>query len=345
MSRCASRTGAGESATVHSKEPLGGVWVAAMTAFISGLSIFVNSYGVGAFSSPAVYTTAKNLVAALVLVVATLFAVRRPARRRPLLSRWACSPNKEHSLGGDRLFARRELTGRRPRAVGWWLGLGYVGVVGGGAAFVLFFEGLASTAPTSAAFLHDGLVVWVSLLAVSLLREHLRMWNLVAIAFLMAGQVAVLGGVGQLAASRGEMLVLSATLLWAVEVVVSKSLLRGTSPAFVSLVRMGGGSLVLLGYLAVEGGLPALASLSASQLGWVLVTGLLLAGYVASWLTALSRAPAVEVTSVLVGSTLVTSLLSALAGTLPLAPALGGLVLIAFGIAMFMWQGIRRVAA
>ena len=33
------------------------------------------------------------------------------------------------------------------------------------------------------------------------------------------------------------------------------------------------------------------------QLGWVLLTGLLLSGYVATWMTALARARALDVTS------------------------------------------------
>ena len=39
---------------------------------------------------------------------------------------------------------------------------------------------------------------------------------------------------------------------------------------------------------------------TAGQLGWVLFTGLLLAGYVGTWMTALSRARAIDVTSILV---------------------------------------------
>ena len=50
-------------------------------------------------------------------------------------------------------------------------------------------------------------------------------------------------------------LVLAATFLWAVEVVVAKRLLSGIAPATLSLVRMGVGSVALLGYLAFEGSL------------------------------------------------------------------------------------------
>jgi hypothetical protein len=56
-----------------------GVLVAALTAFVSGISVFVNSYGVHAFASPTTYTTAKNIVAAIVLAAVVGFARLRHA--------------------------------------------------------------------------------------------------------------------------------------------------------------------------------------------------------------------------------------------------------------------------
>ena len=112
------------------------------------------------------------------------------------------------------------------------VGLAYVGIIGGGLAFVLFFNGLARTTAEPAAFWHDTLVVWVSLLAVVFLRERLRWWNVGAIALLVVGQAILSGGIGHLAADGGELLVLSATLLWAVEVVVAKKLLETLAPSY-----------------------------------------------------------------------------------------------------------------
>ena len=42
---------------------MNGVLVAGITAVISGISVFANSYGVHHVPSPSVYTTGKNLVA------------------------------------------------------------------------------------------------------------------------------------------------------------------------------------------------------------------------------------------------------------------------------------------
>jgi drug/metabolite transporter (DMT)-like permease len=316
---------------------LPGVFVAAVTALISGVSVFVNSYGVHAVRQPTVYTTAKNLVATIILATLALTAtgLRRSVGWHAG-EHWV-TPPRHRAVDGK--GAWRQWTPWRG------LALAYVGVVGGGAAFILFFDGLARTTATPAAFLHDSLVIWVALLAMPLLRERLNSWNLAAIVLLVGGQIAVLGGVGQLAMNTGDLLVLAATLLWAVEVVVAKQLLSDLSPGAVSLVRMGVGSAVLVIYLAVHGSLGALFSFTAGQLGWVVLTGALLAGYVGTWMTALCRARAVDVTSVLVASTLVTALLTTVAGTAPVPPEVLGLALIAVGVGLVVWFSRRRAVA
>jgi drug/metabolite transporter (DMT)-like permease len=315
---------------------LPGVLVAGVTALISGLSVFVNSYGVHAVTSPAVYTTAKNLVAAVILFGCALAAWRTR-------NRWPASPAARFVSvyrGGAMAGTERQMS--RGSGLFRWIGLAYVGIVGGGLAFVLFFDGLADTTATPAAFWRDTLVIWVAVLAVPILRERVTWWNMAAIVLLVVGEVAVTGGVGQLAASRGELLVLAASMLWAVEVVVAKILLRGVAPATLSLVRMGVGALALVAYLAVSGSLHSLVSLDASQVGWVLLTGLLLSGYVATWMTALARARALDVTSILVGSALVTALLQAAAGTASLARPALGLTLIAVGTGTVLWMGLHH---
>ena len=304
---------------------LPGVVVAGMTALISGLSVFVNSYGVHSVAPPSVYTTAKNLVATFLLATVALIA-------------WGIRRRSRHSFAARFVATARGLGSPRQAPGSWrswgparWAGLAYIGIFGGGIAFVLFFEGLADTTATPAAFWRDSLVVWVAVLALVFLRERLAWWNVAAIAVLVVGQVAIAGGVGHLAADRGEILVLAATLLWAVEVVVAKFLLRDVSPAALALVRMGIGALTLIVYLAATGTLHVLTAFHSTQVGWALLTGLLLAAYVGTWMTALARARAVDVTSVLVGSALITALLQAAAGTTSIAPQALGLLLVTAG--------------
>lgn len=310
----------------RARRPFTGLAVAAATALVSGVSIFVNSYGVHAVASPVLYTTAKNIVAAVVL---TAFALTAPrARRSAPLGR---SPDHGPvTVRGQ--FARR-------------VALAYVGVVGGGLAFVLFFNGLAVSEPAPAAFWRDTLVVWVAILAAPTLRERMNWWNLASIALLVAGEIVITGGVGTLSADHGELDVLASSVLWALEVVIVKRLLRDVAPATLSVVRMSVGSLTLVGYLAASGGLGGLVELDVHQLAWVALTGLLLAGYVGTWMTALSRARAVDVTSILVAGALVTSVLQATAGTLAYSTNLLGLGLIAGGVALVGMVGRRGDSA
>jgi len=279
-----------------------GVGLAIGTALISGLAIYLNSYGVKAVPDAAVYTTAKNGVAALILVGLAL------------------------GLGAAR--EARALDGRR-RA-----GLLAIAVIGGSVPFVLFFSGLAiATAPT-AAFIQKTLFIWVALMALPLLGERIGLVQIGALGVLLVGQVLVAPPTG-MGWGAGETMILAATLLWAVEVVLAKRLLVGISAPLLGAARMGLGFLVLIGYLAVSGRLAGLGALSGQALIWVLVTGVLLAGYVATWFAALRFAPATTVTSILVGAAVVTGALSSVSsGKAPDLRAVVGYVLIAVAVAL-----------
>jgi drug/metabolite transporter (DMT)-like permease len=300
-----------------------GLAVAGLTAIVSGFSVFVNSYAVHSVTEPSVFTTAKNMVAFLLLAAGTLAARGwRRARTGAAAAHWTEVAAPTPASGHARLTPAH------------WAGLAYVGVVGGGVAFVLFFDGLARTTATPAAFLRDTLVIWVVVIAVAFKRERVTAWNVGAVALLVVGEVALAHGIGHLALDSGNLLVLASSVLWAVEAVIARRLLADVAPATLSMVRMGVGAAALLAYLAATGALGALFSLGASQFGWVVLTGCFLAGYVGTWMTALSRARALDVTSVLVASALVTALLQAAAGNESLGPQVLGLCLIAAGTAV-----------
>jgi drug/metabolite transporter (DMT)-like permease len=258
-----------------------GVAIAFATAIISGVSIWVNGRAVRHFDDATVYTTAKNLVAGTLLI--TIFFVGRGAR------------------------GRREAAALDRRQ---WLSLLAVGVVGGSVPFVLFFEGLARAEATQASFIQKTLVVWVALLAVPLLHERFGWPHAVAIALLIAGQAWLVGSAGTIAVGEGEAMILAATLLWAVEIVFVKHLLGSLSPSLLAAARMGFGAALLLSWVAVSGRWSALTGLDSEQWRWVLLTGLLLTAYVATWYAALARAQAIDVTAVLVFGAFVTAALS-----------------------------------
>ena len=182
-------------------------------------------------------------------------------------------------------------------------------MVGGSVPFVLFFEGLARASSSQAAFIHKTLVIWVAVLAIPLLYERLRALHVVAIATLLAGQAVLAGGLVGFRFGRGEWLILGATLLWSVEVVLAKWLLRDVPARTVAVVRMAAGAMLLTVWVAsaVDG---PLAGLDSEGWTWAALTGVVLAGYVALWFSALALAPAVDVTAVLVVAAVVTGVLN-----------------------------------
>jgi drug/metabolite transporter (DMT)-like permease len=280
-----------------------GIGLALVAALISGVSVWVNAMAVKAFGDAILYTTVKNLIAAALLIAITAVLTRR-------------------TLG-------QGLT--PPHGLRQMLGLSFVGVVGGGVAFVLFFQGLALTTASSAGFIQKTLVIWVAILAVSFLRERFGGMHVAAIALLVVGQLLAAGGVAIPVMSSGEALIFFATLLWAIEVIIAKWLLAGLSPMTVAVVRMGVGSVALIAFSAMTGHMAVLGSLAASQLAWVALTGVILTAYVATWLFALARAQATDVTAMLVCGAIVTAILSAGAQPGALVPAASGLAVIAAG--------------
>lgn len=279
--------------------PRTGIYLALGTALISGVSVFVNGFAVRQFSDPATYTTLKNAVAAMILVGAFL------------------------AVGGV------------PRALGTrrWLGLAVLGLIGGSVPFLLFFTGLAQATAPAAAVIHKTLFIWVALLAVVLLRERLGAWQIGALGVLLVATLLVQPPTG-VSWGGGESLIAIATGLWAIETIVAKRLLGAVPPLVAGAGRMGFGLVVLVGYLAVSGRLGIVAQLGPVQWAWVLGTGVLLAGYVATWYGALRRAPAATVAAVLTLGAPITAGLSAVVnGGVPAAGPLGGylLMLVAAG--------------
>jgi drug/metabolite transporter (DMT)-like permease len=291
-----------------------GVALAFAAACISGFSVYLNSFAVREFGDPILYTTAKNLVAAAILLAA-----------------------------GTLLTATRSPSGLAlPRTLREQVGLLAVGVVGGGIAFALFFQGLAQTSSISAAFIQKTLVIWVAVLAVAFLRERFTLLHVAAIALLVVGQAVASGGLGPLALDPGQAMVLAATLLWSVEIVIVKSLLRGLSPLTVALGRLGIGVVVLSAIATVTGAATQLALVTPQAWLWVALTGVVLSAYVATWYFALARAGAIDVTAVLVFGAVITAVLGAGVRGTSLAPTALGLAFITFGCVLIAALGAER---
>jgi len=288
-----------------------GVALALVTATISGFAIFINSYAVKEFDSPAVFTTLKNTLVGAALLALLL---------RP-----------EHRTEARRLTPKRAL------------GLVSLGVIGGSIPFVLFFEGLTRVDSGNAAFLHKTLFVWVAILAVILLRERLGRAQLAALGLLFLAQW-LLGDPGTLLGT-GVAMVFGATLLWACEVTLARRLLSSTSAGLAASGRMTIGAALLLVYLAITGKIGAAAELTVVQWAWVMGTSAVLLGYVTTWYAALRLAPATAVTCVLAVGAPITATLNAIAGRpAPTSEQLVGYAVLLGAVLIFATTSIWRTA-
>jgi drug/metabolite transporter (DMT)-like permease len=293
-----------------------GLGLAAMTAIISGISVFVNSFAVKELPDAGLFTTLKNGVAALVLLGVAL----------PVLRRRGTSLRLDRSAG---------------------VRLTMIAIVGGSVPFLLFFTGLAMASAPSAAFIHKTLFIWVALLAVPFLGERLGWLQVAALGGLLASQILIVPPNG-VAWGVGETMIAAATLLWSVEVILAKRLLARVDPLVVGVGRLGIGVVFLFGYLLLTGKLALIGTLGMSQWTWVLLTGVLLAGYVGTWFSALRLAPATVVTSVLVLAAPITASLDVVFNGKVLAQTAltgYGLVLMAAALLVVGSFRARRIAA
>jgi hypothetical protein len=102
---------------------------------------------------------------------------------------------------------------------------------------------------------------------------------------------------------------------------------------------MAGGAVLLVMWGWFGGVFGAMGVLGLTQIGWVLVTGVVLAGYVGTWYAALARAPALDVTAVLVGGAIITAALRYMVSGTPL-PSMEGLVLVGMGFILAIAAGL-----
>lgn len=253
-----------------------GIGFALITMVISGVAVFANGLLVKGID-PVVHTTVKNSVSAVLLLIVLM------------MRGYGVQMRQLRGIDSLKLLA--------------------VGVIGGSVPFVLFFSGLKMIGPVEAAMIHKTLVIWVAILAIPFLSERLSLKMTMGIVFLyMSNYVVGFEGFGSF--SAGHLMVLGATLLWAVENVLAKRLLADIPAEVVGGARMGVGSLLLILFLILSGKGVLVQDLSSSQWLSLIALGVLLFGYVATWYRALQLAPATMVSSILVGATVITTLLS-----------------------------------
>lgn len=246
------------------------------TALISGASIFINKYGISVFN-PYIFTFLKN---ALVAVFLSAF-----------------------------LFVFWDFSSFKGLKKKHWLILLAIGLVGGGIPFLLFFKGLSLTSAAGASFIQKTMFVWIFVLAGVFLKEKITKKFIFAGFLLMAGNLVLLK-ISDINFDKGSFLILAATILWAVENVMSKYILKEVSPRIVMWARMFFGSIFIFAFLFFTHQVPIITKINPEQTGWILVTGVILLGYVITWYSGLKYIKVTEAAIILMLGSPITTMLS-----------------------------------
>lgn len=287
-----------------------GLLLVFIAACVSGFSVFINSFAVKGFDS-SVFTFSKNLVVAVLLFSIVL---------------------------GFGLFKEiKELTRDQ------WMRLAIIGLVGGSIPFLLFFKGLAMADGSAASFIHKLLFIFVTVFSVILLREKINKLFVAGAILLITGTAVFI--VPKMSFSIGLLLILLATMMWALENVLAKKMTRTISGTTVAFGRMFFGSLFIFLFLLLTGKAPLTVTMGAAQYGWIAITSIFLFGYVLAYYNGIRRISVIQASCVLTLGAPMTALLSFLWGsTVPVHQWIGMLIIAAgAGTILFLGQKTKDI--
>jgi len=279
-----------------------GLWLVLGTAIISGVSVFINKFGVSSIDS-SLFTGAKNIIVALFLFSLILLA---------------------------KDFKKlKELTRQD------YTKLLLIGLVGGSIPFLLFFKGLQLTTAAQGSFIQKTMFVWAGVLALAFLKEKLDKGVVIGAVLLLAGNFLLLK-LNNFVFSTGDLLILAATLLWSAETIISKQALKRIDSKIVAWGRMFFGSLIILAFLAVTNKLSLIGTITSAQFIWILVTSAFLLGYVLTWYSGLKEIKVTVATSILLIGSVITTTLDLVWGVRITAPQIIGSMLLVVGVAFIL---------
>jgi len=254
-----------------------GLILALMAAIVSGFSVFLNKIAESNWSNSNIYTTEKNIVAAL-LLSGILIGV---LKYKTLLE----------IKGAD------------------WIKIVLIGLIGGSIPFLLFFKGLSLTDAASAGFWNKTIFVWVAILAWPILKEKLGKIQILAFGLIILGNLSLLWPF-KLVLDRASILILVATLIWALEYIIAKNFMAQIKVEVLAWGRMFFGSIFLILYLIFTNQASGLIHTSMSQLPWLLIVGVMLFIYVISWYGALKKLPVALTAAIITIASPITTLLN-----------------------------------
>ena len=277
-----------------------GTKLALAAAVASGISVFINSSGVKT-ADPFAYTIYKNAVAGLLFAAAIFFA-------------------------GNFNGTIKEIRSNVPK-------LALISIIGGAIPFLMFFWGLSLMSGVAGSFIYRLLFVFSAILAAVFLKEKLSWKYTAGAGIALAGNYILLGS-GKLGLGLGEMLVLGATLFWAVEWTVTKPMLKTISANSIAFARMAGGAVAMIALVVLAGRAQTLVNVDASFLGWSAVVGVSLFAMLSLWYSALSHNTLSKAAAIFTLGGPVTTLLSFAFGQSVSAATASGMLLVALGIAI-----------
>lgn len=267
-----------------------GILLVFSTAIISGFAIFINQFGVSIIN-PYIFTGLKNITVA-VLVCCLLLAMKD----------W------------------RLLKGLSKK---YWGLLLAIGLIGGSIPFLLFFKGLSLTTSVQGAFIHKTMFIYVAVLAALFLKEKIGKKLIFGGLLLLLGNVLLLKFIPY-SIGKGDLLILLATLFWAGESIISKYTLRKLPARIVMWGRMFFGSIFILAFLASAGQMSLIGTINTNQIIWVIITSVLLLGYVVTWYSGLKHIPvSMAATILLLGAPITTLFSFVYSGVISLQQVLG----------------------
>ncbi|MFH1589449.1 MAG: DMT family transporter [archaeon] len=279
-----------------------GLLLVLLTAIISGVSIFLNAFGVKDIN-PYLFTGAKNLIVGVFLLSLFLFA------------------------GNFKELKALNLKD--------WRNLGFIGLIGGSIPFLLFFKGLQLATPAQGSFVHKTMVIWVVLLSIFLLKEKLDKKIVIGAMLLLAGNFLLLK-LTTFDFTIGIALIFTATLFWSSEIIFSKHVLKKLSGNVVAFGRMFFGSLFILIFLVATNQLSLVATITTSQLAWIGITSAFLIGYVMTFYNGLKTVKASTAVAVLSLGTVITTILNLVfLDKIVSASQIIGMILLVSGVVVF----------
>jgi drug/metabolite transporter (DMT)-like permease len=250
-----------------------GLKLAFLTSIISGISVFTNGLFITQVD-PFIFALLRNLAVAIILSLYISLSAKKIEIKNLSKSNW--------------------------------LNLILVGLVGGGLPFALFFSGLAQIGSSAANIINKSLFLWVAVLAIIFLKERLHWLSIIGYGVLFS---ALFWGT-KISISVGLLLVLGATVFWAIEHIIAKIILKDISPLILCWARMVFG-LPALGVVWLVYG-KILPVMTYGLVMSLIVSSLLLILYMLTWYSAIKNTRVSLVSSVLVLAPLVTIILNSL---------------------------------